>query len=235
MFYIDYILGKRVVKSNLLKDLNHFFTTRDICIFSKEEDMSFNKNIIERYVNCKMATSQPVHGVNIEKVLENKYFYYNTDGLLIDKKNTSAYMNFGDCTPLIFYCKGVAMISHAGWQGTVGEMAKISVKKLVNEYGFNADDIKVAIGPTICKDCYEVGEDVFNNLFNTVNIHNNLFFKENDKLFVDLKNINKQQLLESGVEQIDVCHYCTACGENLFYSYRHENHTGYRHSAVVKL
>ena len=70
------MLGLRVSSVKRQKYLNHFFTTRDICIFSKEEDMSFNKNIIERYVNCKMATSQPVHGVNIEKVLENKYFYY---------------------------------------------------------------------------------------------------------------------------------------------------------------
>ena len=53
---------------------------------------------------------------------------------------------------------------------------------------------------------------------------------------VDLKEINYQQLKNSGVEQIDVCPYCTACGEgkDLFYSYRH-SHTGDRHSAVLKV
>lgn len=235
MFYFDYISGKRVLKSDLLKNIEHFFTTRDICIFSKNEDMSFNRKIVENYLKCNMATCQPVHGVNIEKVVKGKNFYLKTDGLLLDKKETSAFMNFGDCTPLVFYCKDVAMISHAGWQGTVGEMAKISVKKLVDEYNFNPKDIKVVIGPTICMDCYEVGYDVYSSLYKTVNNHKGLFLEKNNKYFVDLKNINKQQLIESGVEQIDVCPFCTACAEKLFYSYRHENHTGYRHSAVVKL
>ena len=58
--------------------------------------------------------------------------------------------------------------------------------------------------------------------------------KENEKYFVDLKGINKQQLLEMGVSKIDVCPFCTNCGEKIFYSYRFENKTGYRHSAVVK-
>lgn len=235
MFYIDNILGRRIVKSDLLNEVEHFFTTRDICIFSKDEDMSCNKDIVEKFIGCKMSTCQPVHGVNIEKIIKNKYFYLKTDGLLLDNKNSSAYMNFGDCTPLIFYCNKVVMISHAGWQGTVGEMAKVSVKKLVDEYGFNPKNIKVVIGPTICENCYEVGDDVYNALFKTVKHHDKLFFNNNGRLYVDLKNINKQQLIECGVEQIDVCPYCTACGEKLFYSYRHENHTGYRHSVVVKL
>ena len=62
-----------------------------------------------------------------------------------------------------------------------------------------------------------------------------LFEKKEDKFFVDLKGINKQQLIECGVEKIDVCPFCTACGEKLFFSYRYENQTGYRHSAVVKI
>ena len=60
------------------------------------------------------------------------------------------------------------------------------------------------------------------------------FKKENEKYFVDLKGINKQQMLEKGVNKIDVCPFCTNCGEKMFYSYRFENKTGYRHSAVVK-
>ncbi|MBP5698493.1 MAG: polyphenol oxidase family protein, partial [Alphaproteobacteria bacterium] len=157
-----------------------------------------------------------------------------TDGLLIERKG-SAFMNFGDCTPLVFYCDGVVLLSHAGWRGTAQNMAKISIKKMVNEYGFNPKDIKAIIGPAICKDCYNVGEDVYKELYNTVQNTQSLFKKREDKFFVDLKGINKQQLIECGVKQIDVCPYCTACGEKLFFSYRYENKTGYRHSAVVKL
>jgi copper oxidase (laccase) domain-containing protein len=114
-------------------------------------------------------------------------------------------------------------------------MAKVSVRRLINDYGFDAKDIKVVIGPAICKNCYSVGFDVYQDLYKTVKNSDGLFIEKDGEFFVDLKGINKQQLIESGVEQIDVCPYCTACGEKLFYSYRYENQTGYRHSAVVKL
>ena len=56
-------------------------------------------------------------------------------------------------------------------------------------------------------------------------------------IYINLKGINKQQLVEAGVksENIDVCQYCTVCNNDLFFSYRNENATTNRHSAVIKL
>ena len=234
MFYFDKIAGKKIVRSDLLSNIDCFFTTREFCLYSASEDMSDNLAVLEKYLGDKPAFNKPVHGIKIEKVEKNKRFYENTDGLLLDRKD-SIFMNFGDCVPLVFYCGGVAMISHAGWRGTVQSMAKVSIQRLVNDYGFKPKDIKVVIGPAICKSCYNVGEDVYLELCKTVNNSKGLFEKKENKFFVDLKGINKQQLIECGVEKIDVCPYCTACGEKLFFSYRYENQTGYRHSAVVKL
>lgn len=232
MFYFDEICGKKVLKSDLLSDIEHFFTTRELCLFSKDEDMSYNRKLVEDCIGEKMATNQPVHGVDIAKVEKGKYFYEKTDALLIEKG--AAFMNFGDCTPLIFSFGKGAIIAHAGWRGTAQGMAKVSVKRIVDEYGVSVNDVKVVIGPAICGKCYEVGKDVYNALALTVNDMGQGFVQQSEKYFVDLKQINKQQLLECGVEQIDVCPYCTACGEKLFYSYRYE-YTGYRHSAVVKV
>ncbi len=232
MFYFDEICKKKVLKSDLLSDIEHFFTTRELCIFSKEEDMSANRKLVENYLGERMATNQPVHGVDIARVENDKYFYEKTDGLLIE--NGAAFMNFGDCTPLMLYFDKGAMIAHAGWRGTAQEMAKVAVRRIVDEYNVLPKDIKVAIGPAICGKCYEVGKDVYDALSLTVQNMEQGFEVCDGRYFVDLKQINKQQLLECGIEQIDVCPYCTACGEKLFYSYRYE-HTGYRHSAVVKV
>ena len=234
MFYFDKIAGKEIVRSDLLSEIDCFFTTRKFCLYSKTADMSENRKLLFDYLGEIPANNQPVHGINIEKVVIDKKFYEKTDGLLIEGQGT-AFMNFGDCTPLVFYCRNVAMISHAGWRGTVQKMAKVSIKKLIDDYGFKPQDIKVVIGPAICKNCYNVGEDVYNELYKTINNSEGLFEKCDNKFFVDLKGINKQQLIECGVEKIDVCPFCTACGEKLFFSYRYENQTGYRHSAVVKL
>ena len=150
MFYFDEIDGKKIVRSDLLREIDCFFTTREFCLYSKTEDMSFNREILKRYLGEVPANNQPVHETNIAKIYNDKRFYEKTDGLLIEN-NGSAFMNFGDCTPLVFYCNHVAIISHAGWRGTMQKMAKISVKKMVNDYGFKPEDIKVVIGPSICK------------------------------------------------------------------------------------
>lgn len=234
MFYFAEIEERKVLKSDLLSGVEHFFTTRELCLFSKEEDMSVNKKIVENYLCSKMVTNQPVHGTHISKVEKNINFYKDTDALLIEKSG-AAYMNFGDCTPIIFYCNNVAVIAHAGWRGTAQEMAKKVVNKLVVDYGFSPADIKAVIGPAICCDCYEVGKDVYDALKATVFEKGQGFVEDGERYFVGLKEINKNQILECGVKQIDVCPYCTACGEKFFYSYRCENHTSYRHSAVVKI
>ena len=52
-------------------------------------------------------------------------------------------------------------------------------------------------------------------------------------MFVDLKQINKIQLLASGIEKIDLSEYCTSCQSELFFSYRKENGKTARHSAVI--
>ena len=234
MFYFDKIEEKKILRSDLIKEIDCFFTTREFCLYSKTEDMAYNREILEKYLGEKPATNKPVHGINIAKVNENKKFYENTDGLLIEGHG-AAFMNFGDCTPLIFYCNNVIIVSHAGWRGTVQKMAQVSVKKLADDYGFDSKDIKAVIGPSICKNCYNVGEDVYKELYQTIKNPEGLFTIKENKFFVDLKGINKQQLIESGVKQIDVCPYCTACGEKLFFSYRYENQTGYRHNAVVKI
>ncbi len=234
MFFIDYIDGKRIVKSDLINEVVNFFTTRDICIHSKNEDVSYNKKIVEEYLGQKLAVNKPIHGVDIAEVVENKFLYENVDGLIL-KKGIAGHLYFADCVPLIFYCNGVAMISHAGWRGTAKQIAKVSVNKLVKNYGCKKEDIKVVIGPAICFDCYEVGKEVYDVLLETVDNKNGLFLEKGNKYFVDLKGINKQQLLECNVNKIDVCPYCTNCGEKLFYSYRYEKQIGHRHSAVVKV
>jgi len=234
MFYFGEIEGKKIVRSDLISEIDCFFTTREFCLFSKTEDMSHNQRILEGYLKVIPVTNQPVHGINIERVVSSKNFYEETDGLLLEKGH-AAFMNFGDCVPLVFYCDKVALISHAGWRGTAQKMAQVSIKRLVDDYNFNPKDIKVVIGPAICKKCYNVEKNVYDELYKTVENPQGLFDIKDEKFFVDLRGINKKQLMESGVEQIDVCPYCTACGEKLFFSYRYENQTGYRHSAVVKL
>ncbi len=49
---------------------------------------------------------------------------------------------------------------HAGWRGTLAEIARVAVKRLEEEYEAKAADLRVAIGASAGPCCYEVGEEV---------------------------------------------------------------------------
>lgn len=244
MFYFENINGKKVLKSNLLKNVEAFFTTKDICIKSKENEMqnivSDNKKIICDYLKIdekNLITPSQTHTANIELAIESRHDYPDCDALILKDKNLGIFLNFADCTPVILYDEkqNIGAISHAGWRGTAQRIAPLTVEKMVKEFNSNAKDVIAVIGPAIGFCCYNVGQEVYEKLSQTVNNFNGLYEIRQGNIFVDLKNINKQQLLEIGVEKIDVCPYCTVCNNENFFSYRKENATTSRHSAVIKL
>ena len=242
MFYFEDFFGKKVLKSTLLSDYDCFFTTRDFVLTPANredltEESNINREFLKNKLNCKdINTAKQVHGCNIEIINNNKSFYDNTDGLISNIENSLLLMNFADCVPIIFYSKkdNTGAIAHAGWRGTVQEIAIKTTEKLNKELNVNLSDITALIGPSIGKCCFETGEEVFEQLVKDKN-ENVLYTKNGNKYFVDLKKINYNQLRKAGVNNIDTCSYCTCCMSDIFFSYRKENGVTARHSAVVKI
>ena len=213
MFYFDEINGFRVLKSDYIKEITAFFTTRD------GFDFAYLKP--ERIISPVQT-----HSDNIE-VIDERADYPDTDGLIVKKSGDLIYLRFADCTPLIFYDKKqkIAAVSHAGWRGTVKKIGVKTIQKMNSD----PDDIIALIGAAISVCCYEVSEEVKEELLSTVKNPAGLYKDRN----VDLKKINARQLEEAGVKTIDICPYCTSCNNDLFYSYRKENGTKLRHYAAV--
>jgi hypothetical protein len=222
MFYFENLEGNKVLKSDFLSDITHFFTTRDIGLYNQPEDF-FVKLIPNRIIHPTQT-----HSDNVQFITE-EIDYPNTDALIITQKRDLCYLRFADCTPIMFYDKRqkIAAISHAGWRGTVQRIGVKTLEKMQS----NPQDVIAVIGPSIGVCCYEVSDDVKNKLLSTVEDKTNLYRNKN----VDLKKINAQQLKEFGVKEIDICPYCTSCDNDLFYSYRKENGTDKRHHAVIIL
>lgn len=241
MFYFDEINGKKILRSDLIKT-EHFFTTRESFIKTKDPALTditkTNKEDIKNYLGVKKLISpKQTHTSNIEIVQLGKEEYPDTDGLILTEKDIAIFLNFADCTPVIIYDnkQNIGALSHAGWRGTAGNIASKTVEKMVKEFSSNPENMTAAIGPAISMCCYNVGEEVFEQLKSTVKNFDNLYEIRNRTIFVDLKGINKRQLEECGVKEIDVCPYCTVCDNDMFFSYRRENATTNRHSAVLKL
>ena len=93
------------------------------------------------------------------------------------------------------------------------------------EYGSNPKDLKVAIGPSICQECYEVSEDVIKKFRENYdeNLWPEIFYqKENGKYQLNLWKANKIIFLEAGIpeENISMPNLCTCCNPEFLFSHR---------------
>lgn len=246
MFYFDEISGMKILKSTVLNGLNHFFTTRESVIKTKDPEFEAivenNKKDVCKYFGIDerdLIHPSQTHTSNVDVARIGVTSYPDTDGLILTNNVQAVYLNFADCTPVIIYDteNNIAAVSHAGWRGTAGMIASKTVQKMKDKFYSNPEKLKCAIGPAISFCCYNVGEDVYRELSTTVKDFSGLYEIRQGNIYVDLKSINKRQLTDFGVkaENIDVCPYCTVCNNDLFFSYRKENATTNRHSAVIKL
>lgn len=225
MFKEKEINGKRIYFSDLL-DVEHFFTSREMIVKD-------NIDLIKNYLKVeRLIRPGQTHSDNIA-IVDECIDYNNIDALILNVPNTAIYLNFADCTPVILYddVLNISAIAHAGWRGTASKIAQKTALKMINELGSKSENIKAVIGPCISFDEFETYEEALNLLKSSVKNSIGLF-KEN---YADLKGINAEQLKEIGIENIDICPYCTVKDNDKFFSYRKENKTNNRHSAVVKI
>lgn len=228
MFKLKKIFNHNVYYSDIL-NAEHFFTTRSLIV---EE----NIELISNYININpknLKHPNQVHSANIKIAKEEINEYKETDALILDNKNIGAYLNFADCTPVILYDRknNKGAVIHAGWRGTAKRIAPETLNLMIELYNSKPSDVIAVIGPAISFSCFETSAEAIEKLSLTVEDKSGLF-REN---FADLKNINKRQLIEAGVNMIDVCPFCTVLDNDKFYSYRKENKTTKRHSAVLRI
>jgi polyphenol oxidase len=135
-----------------------------------------------------------------------------------------------DCVPLLLADPdhhAVAAV-HAGWRGTVAEIAGKTVRRMQETYGSDVRRIRAAVGPAIGKCCFEVGPEVatqFTTWFPGVEISTH----------VDLAEANYRQLLLAGLrpEHIDASRICTMCDSERFHSYRRDRERSGRMVAAI--
>lgn len=155
--------------------------------------------------------------------------YQDVDGLVTNVPELVLATFYADCVPLFFVDPAHRAIglSHSGWRGTVKRMGQATLRVMEEEYGTRPEDVICAIGPSICRDCYEVSEDVaeaFILEFGADTEHM-LEEKDNKKYQLDLWEANRQVLLDAGVlkTNISMTSLCTCCNHRLLFSHRATN------------
>ncbi len=190
----------------------------------------------------RMVLSKQTHTDNIRivtqedagKGLTKPSDIEDTDGLVTNVRGIALVVFSADCVPILMYDKKAEVVAavHAGWRGSVAGIAPKCVELMQSRFGSRAEDIRVAIGPSIGRCCFEFGEEA------VIYFSDKYYEKEsNGKFKVDLWEYNKDLLVNAGVnpENIDISGICTMCQSDKFYSYRaHREKTG-RLGAVIML
>lgn len=186
--------------------------------------------------NKVMTVDEGDRGKGLHKESDIK----NCDGLLTNRRQVALAAFFADCVPVFLFDreKHVIGVVHSGWRGTVKEIAAEAVRKMGEAYGSKPADIMAAIGPSIGKCCFEVGNEVYSEFINKFGWSGEFCEKgPADKWYIDLAGIIKRMLTDCGLKEESVCvaNICTKCRRDVFFSHRGDKGRTGNLAAIIQL
>lgn len=211
---LSYLRGddKKAVDENFRQIAEVFETTPHNIVCSRQTHTTNVRLVTEK--DCGKGVVYPAD-------------YDDVDGLVTNVPGIVLCTSYADCVPLYFVDprhKAIGL-GHSGWRGTVERMGEAVLKTMKDAFGTDPADVLAAIGPSICRDCYEVGEEVaerFRECFPEE--WENLVFKgrQEGKYQLDLWEANRRVLFRAGVleDHLAVTDLCTCCNSQYLFSHR---------------
>lgn len=181
----------------------------------------------------RIVCAKQTHTTNIRRVIgkdagkgvTREADYQDIDGLVTNEPGLILCTSFADCVPLYFVdpVRGAIGLAHSGWRGTVNRMGEKMVQTMEKQFGSRPENLLVAVGPSICVDCYEVGEEVaeeFRKAFPKTEVLRK--GKKEGKYQLDLWKANEAILFDAGIrkEHLEITDLCTCCNPELLFSHR---------------
>ena len=256
--------GLQIVRSPLLEKfsgLTHAFSTRLGGTSCHPYD---SLNLSARSGDSKQAVEKNRQIISDALSIENGLFFLNqvhgdtillaedagsqekghvADAVITCRQNLPLGILTADCLSILLFAsdnKSIGAI-HAGWRGTALNISGQTINKMIKSFNINPKNIYAAMGPTIGPCCYEVDSAVYEHFSNNSNLWDQGSVKvDRDgerRWMLDLAAINRLQMEEAGLEpgHISQPPYCTACDENLFYSYRRDGRSSGRQGSLIML
>ena len=162
-----------------------------------------------------------------------------------------------DCTPALIcdVVTGQVAAVHAGWRGTAQKIVPVAVSRLIAN-GSEPKHLRIALGPAIDGQVYQVGKAVALEVGATVSSHlfdselsdaeliEQLTAIENppilsdehpERVRLDVRRINQMQLEQMGIdaEQIAIAPHCTYQDPDNFFSYRRTHEKKVQWAGIV--
>ena len=213
-------------------------------VSDKRDNVTRNQQKLSEHIGVKaLKYCRQIHSDKVIDADQITHSYWNGNGseessptgdaLISNINNTTLGVFTADCIPISILDVNTPAIAivHAGWRGTLAQIATKTLDKMKDNYGTNPVNCLVHFGPSIHKCCYEVDSGLlsqFKQKFgNSVAFGNHLC----------LQTANLKQLIDYAVpdSSISISPYCTACNINRFYSYRFEGEKTGRMLSYIQL
>lgn len=153
----------------------------------------------------------------------------NADGLCTNVPGVTLVVYAADCVPVYFIDPEHRAIglAHAGWRGAASGMPQVMAERMAAEFGSRPERLLAAIGPSICKECFEVDEPVARVFLALPDADRFVSGPAADpagqeKYHIDLWECCRQSLLRAGLlpKHITVGGVCTMEESSLLFSHR---------------
>ena len=183
----------------------------------------------------RMVYSQQTHTTNILAVSDyhsgmgvvRARDFTDVDGLVTGEPGLCLVTAFADCNPVLFADRTGRAVgaAHAGWKGTVFDIAGRMAGRMYREFGCSKDNLIVQIGPGICGNCYEVREDTaryFREAYPEQELPFILTRKDDEHFLLNLFAANYFNCIHAGIpaENIYISDLCTFENPRLLFSHR---------------
>lgn len=177
------------------------------------------------------------------------------DGLVAEGDCEAVWVCTADCVPVLIADAETGQVAavHAGWRGTAAKIVPQAIAHL-QAAGSQIPNLRVAMGPAIAGEVYQVSMEVATQLGTTIapagvphtaremldflsQLPNSPILPdpEPEKVRVDVRRLNALQLEQLGLksEQVAIAPYCTYQEEAYFFSYRRDPNKKVQWSGIV--
>ncbi len=188
----------------------------DVGLFTKEDALTSDAQIAkEMRYDCFVGAEQ-IHGSHTVIIRNGNEDTSQADGQITDQEDLLLITRSADCQSFVIVepTKKVIGVLHTGWKGLLSHAIGNFYTVLQEEYGIQAFDTLIGIGPSLCRECSEFSDPAVE----LPGIDSKFFHGKN----VDLQGIANQQLVQVGVhlENIERHPDCTRCHPEKYCTYR---------------
>ena len=165
------------------------------------------------------------------------------DGLITDSPDVTLLTLHADCQPILLVDPDRPAVAavHAGWRGTIMNIAGAAVDAMQQAFDSDPADLLVYLGPALGGCCAEMGQEVIEMWQDTAGKlgidADCAITTPGERSHFDVPEANRQLLIQGGVldQNIDVSDECTRCDTTRWFSHRGHGPNAGREGAFIAI